>query len=204
MIDRHTELNVSRETLEKLEIFADLLIKWNPKINLVGKSTINDLWNRHVRDSIQICEILDENVAHWADFGSGGGFPGLVVAILGSESKNPAKTTLVESDQRKAAFLRTVIRETEISANVIVNRIETVPALGVDVVSARALADLPALLGFADLHMQHSGTAIFPKGKKWKSEVELARASWNFTYEAIQSITEPEAVVLKIRGITRV
>ncbi len=110
-----TSLNVSRETYERLEIFADLLMKWNPRINLVAKSTIGSLWERHIRDSLQLLQLLDAPVPIWADLGSGGGFPGLVVAIVAAETGNPATTTLVESDQRKATFLRTVLRETGVA-----------------------------------------------------------------------------------------
>ena len=197
-------LNVSRETFQRLEIFAKLLIKWNPRINLVAKSTINTLWERHIRDSLQLLQAIDGPVPLWADLGSGGGFPGLVIAIVAAETGNPTAVTLVESDQRKVTFLRTVLRETGVSANVIAERLEAVAPLRADILSARAVADLSTLLGFAERHLAPGGTCLFQKGKNWKSEVQSARASWQFSYDAIQSKTESEAVVLKIKELSRV
>lgn len=197
-------LGVSRETSRKLEIYAALLEKWNPRINLVAKSTLADLWERHFRDSLQVFHLLNRPVLHWADLGSGGGFPGLVVAIAAAETGTPAQITLVESDQRKATFLRTVLRETGVKARVIAERIEQIQPLGADILSARALADLSTLLGFAERHLSPGGTCLFPKGKNWKSELQLAREAWHFSYEAIPSQTESQAVVLKIEGLTRV
>jgi len=197
-------LNVSRETFEKLDLFADLLQKWNPHINLVAKSTIGSLWDRHIRDSLQVSRIVEKEVAHWVDLGSGGGFPGLVVAILAVEAGNLGSVTLVESDQRKATFLRTVLRETETPGSVISQRIEEVEPLKADVLSARALAKLTTLLEFSERHLNEGGQCLFQKGKNWKSEVQSARTSWHFSYDAIQSQTESEAVVLNIRELTRV
>lgn len=197
-------LNVSRETFERLEIFADLLVKWNPRINLVAKSTISTLWDRHIRDSLQLSRILEHTAPVWADLGSGGGFPGLVIAITAAETGNPGQTILVESDQRKATFLRTVVRETGIKATVIAQRIEEVEPLQADVLSARALSDLSTLLGFASGHLAAEGRCLFQKGKTWKSEVQSARSLWQFSYDAIPSETDSEAVVLNIKGLSRV
>ncbi|MDQ2090305.1 16S rRNA (guanine(527)-N(7))-methyltransferase RsmG [Marimonas arenosa] len=197
-------LGVSRETFERLETYAALLEKWNRRINLVARSTLADLWERHIRDSLQVFRLLDHPARRWADLGSGGGFPGLVVAILAAETGNPAGTVLVESDQRKATFLRTVLRETGVSAQVIAERIEETSPLSADVVSARALADLATLLGFAGRHLSPGGLCLFPKGRNWKSELQLAREAWHFSYEAIPSQTESQAVVLKIEGLSRV
>lgn len=204
MIPETPPPGVSRETFERLKVFAALLAKWNPRINLVAKSTVDTLWQRHMLDSLQVLGSADHPVGHWADLGSGGGFPGLVVAIVGAETQSPARTTLVESDQRKATFLRTVLRETGISGTILSERIESVPPLGADVLSARALADLTRLLGFAERHLAQGGVCLFHKGKNWKSEVQTARETWHFTYDAIPSETESQAVVLKIKGISRV
>jgi 16S rRNA (guanine527-N7)-methyltransferase len=195
---------VSRETFERLKIYADLLVKWNPRINLVAKSTIDSLWQRHMADSLQVFHMPDHPVAHWADLGSGGGFPGLVVAIAAADTGSPGRITLVESDQRKAAFLRAVLRETGVPATVIAERIETLSPLAADVISARALADLSALLGLAQRHLAVGGTCLFHKGKNWQSEVQTAQETWHFSYDAIPSETESQAVVLKIKGISLV
>ena len=196
-------LGVSRETFERLTIYADLLTRWNPRINLVSKSTLDDLWNRHIRDSLQLLHLPGRKIHQWADLGSGGGFPGLVIA-LATEPGRPETVTLVESDQRKATFLRTVLRETGTTAQVIAKRIEDTPPLGADILSARALADLTRLLAFAERHLSQGGTCLFPKGRTWKSELQSAQQAWHFSCEAIASQTESQAVVLKIEGLSRV
>ncbi|CUK09519.1 Ribosomal RNA small subunit methyltransferase G [Shimia thalassica] len=198
------QLNVSRETSEKLLLLSSLLEKWNPKINLVSKSSLKDLWMRHILDSAQIYELPPENAQNWVDIGSGGGFPGLVIAILSAENANSRKITLIESDQRKCAFLRTVLRETEVPATVLSERIEKADPQRADVLSARALADLSLLFEFSERHLGERGIALFPKGATWQKEVKLAQESWSFKYDAIKSKTEPEAVILKVGEIRRV
>ena len=175
------KLDVSRETFEKLEAFGELVRKWNPRINLVSKSSLEDLWTRHILDSVQVFN-LAEGSGVWVDLGSGGGFPGIVVSILNQEERH-FDVTLVESDQRKCAFLRTAIRELTLEASVKNERIEEVKSLNADVLSARALADLTKLLGFAELHLKPEGTALFPKGQSWQREGEEARLSWKLQPE---------------------
>ncbi|WP_294612946.1 16S rRNA (guanine(527)-N(7))-methyltransferase RsmG [Roseovarius sp.] len=199
----NSALDVSRETKERLEVYAELLRKWNPKINLVSKATIEDLWWRHIEDSAQVYGLVPHPVDHWADIGSGGGFPGLVVAIIALERGSPQRTTLVESDSRKCAFLRTVIRETGANASVLNDRIEALPPMGVNVLSARALGSLDLLLSFAERHLGDGGTAIFPKGVNWEKELLEAQSKWNFKYELVKSKTESGPVIMKIAGVSR-
>jgi len=196
--------DVSRETMERLELYAELLRKWNPRINLVSKTTIQELWTRHFLDSAQLIEIAPRVSGYWVDLGSGGGFPGLVLSIIGQERGLPRHVTLVESDARKAAFLRTVIREADLPARVINDRIENIPGLGADVVSARALADLSSLIGYADQHLLPGGTAIFPKGVRWEKELADAQSKWNFAHRLDKSITEDGPVILSVTGVSRV
>lgn len=202
--ERMAVLNVSRETLQRLEILADLLKKWNPRINLVSKSTIQDLWSRHILDSTQVYDIATPPIGHWLDIGSGGGFPGLVVALLAADTVHATKVTLIESDQRKCVFLRTVLRETGVQAEVISERIEQVAPRQANIISARALADLPMLLGFAERHLAPDGIALFQKGVTWEKELKEAQKSWSFNVEVIQSVTEPQAVILKVGELKRV
>ncbi|AUQ76166.1 16S rRNA (guanine(527)-N(7))-methyltransferase RsmG [Phaeobacter piscinae] len=194
---------VSRETYERLKHYEALVKKWSPKINLIAKSTLADVWDRHIVDSVQICQGIDFPQS-WLDIGSGGGFPGVVVAILAAERAPDCAITLIESDQRKCAFLRTAIRECGVKATVISERIEKVPPMAVDVISARALADLSTLLGFVERHLHQEGIALFSKGLQWKKEVDNARSQWQFDLKSTKSWTEPDAVVLEIRGVTRV
>ncbi|MHC0052037.1 16S rRNA (guanine(527)-N(7))-methyltransferase RsmG [Actibacterium sp. D379-3] len=197
-------LNVSRETLERLKTYEALLKKWNPAINLVAKSTLAEAWTRHFIDSAQIFDCAPQDVRHWADLGSGGGFPGMVIAIMAAQRAPDMAVTLVESDQRKATFLRTVAREVGVAVNVIAARIEEVPPLGADVVSARALAPLSVLLGFAERHLTPDGRAIFLKGANHAHEITEALASWRFEVQKIPSRTDPQAVILSIGGLAHV
>ncbi len=196
--------NVSRETAERLATYAARLREWNPRINLVSKSSLDDLETRHFADSLQLFSLAAHPVRHWVDVGSGGGFPGLVIAIRAMEAGSPSRVTLIESDQRKAAFLRTVIRETAAPAVVLCDRIETAPPQHADVVSARALTDLSQLLDYAARHLDPNGVCLFPKGATWQKELPAARARWHFDLEATKSLTDADAVILQIKGIARV
>lgn len=198
------DVSVSRETVERLDIYASLLEKWNLSINLVAKSTIAELWTRHFLDSAQILDLAEPDSHHWVDLGTGGGFPGLIIAILSSEIRPEMHITCVESDLRKATFLRTVIRETGLFAEVISERIENIEPLSADIVSARALASLDKLLEFTHLHLKPSGTAFFLKGAGFREEVEAARAHWGFSMHTVQSKTDTQATILKLGDLQRV
>ncbi len=196
-------LNVSRETIRRLEIFARLLGKWNNSINLVSSVSLADLWARHIADSIQVFRAAP-GARQWLDLGSGGGFPGLIVAILAVDEAPDLMVSLIESDHRKAAFLRTAARESGADCQVISARIEKTPEKQADIVSARALADLTTLLEYAQRHLKSTGTALFPKGVGWKKELISARRQWRFHVDVIESQTKPGAVILKIKGAVRV
>ncbi len=198
------DLDVSRETMDRLTTFERLVQKWNKSINLVSRNSAADLWMRHIQDSMQVSALVPKELNSWSDLGSGGGFPGLVVAILAKENFPMRHVTLIESDQRKSAFLRTAIRELDLSAQVITQRIETASPQHAEVISARALADLPTLLGFFERHAKETCIGLFQKGKTWEKELEDARHRWSFTVEVIKSVTESEAVILKVSEVTRV
>nr|WP_045685834.1 16S rRNA (guanine(527)-N(7))-methyltransferase RsmG [Roseovarius sp. BRH_c41] len=195
--------DVSRETQERLKVYADLLVKWNPRINLVSKASLDQMWTRHFADSAQIYDLAPHPVEHWVDLGSGGGFPGLVVAVLAQETGSPRRMTLIESDARKAAFLRVVVRETGAAATVLNERIETAEPQAATVLSARALADLDGLLAFAERHLTAEGVALFPKGATWEIELKAAQRKWRFDYQLAKSVTETGSVVFAITGVAR-
>lgn len=196
--------DVSRETLERLDLYADLLRRWTRRINLVSKGTVEALWDRHFADSAQLLPLVPPSARRWTDLGSGGGFPGLVIAVLAAETHPDLHVTLIESDRRKAEFLRTVARETGIGTEVIVGRAEEVPGTEADVVSARALAPLTALLPLVDRHLAPGGTALLPKGAGHRRERAEALETWAFDCDNIPSRTDPGAVILKIGDIRRV
>ncbi|WP_424930328.1 16S rRNA (guanine(527)-N(7))-methyltransferase RsmG [Amaricoccus tamworthensis] len=198
-------LNVSRETLEKLEIYLATLKKWNPRINLVSKTTISEAWNRHFVDSLQIFDLASTTFGweSWCDFGSGGGFPGLVVAIAASDRKQHTQVTLIESDQRKCTFLREVARACDVAVTIKNVRIEEVPALGSCVVSGRALASLTKLLEFSEKHRDPDGICLFHKGQSVHKELEEALQNWKLDYKLHPSLTDDGASIVEIGAFQR-
>jgi 16S rRNA (guanine527-N7)-methyltransferase len=196
-------LNVSRETFAKLREFEALVRRWNSAINLVSKATLADLWSRHIVDSAQVFSLYPPKAQCWVDLGSGGGFPGLVVAILAQGMKPDLRVTLVESDLRKATFLRQASQALGVPVTVRTERIESLAPQSADVLSARALASLADLLGYAERHLRADGLAIFPKGARWAEELAQARTMWAFDLDSRQSLSEAEAAILEIRNIHR-
>ncbi|MCC1492454.1 16S rRNA (guanine(527)-N(7))-methyltransferase RsmG [Cognatishimia sp. F0-27] len=191
-------MNVSRETSERLEHVLALLNRWNPTINLVSKASLSDARERHIKDSMQVFDHAPSKPTNWVDLGTGGGFPGLVCAILALEKSPEIRFTFVESDTRKCTFLRTAIRETGVQATVLSRRIEDLEPLNADVVTARALAPLTTLLRYADRHMLKTGRGLFPKGKSWREECNEAKESWRFEMQSHKSKTNADAVILEI------
>jgi 16S rRNA (guanine527-N7)-methyltransferase len=189
---------------ERLHRLAALVARWNPRINLVAPGTLSDLATRHVGDSAQLLPLAPEGARHWADLGAGGGFPGLVVAALAADSRPGLRVTLVESDARKAVFLRQAAREMGLDVAVCDARAETLAPLGADVVSARALAPLPRLLPLVARHLAPGGIALLMKGQGWEAEVEAARAQgWRFAHQALPSATDPAARILRLQAPAR-
>ena len=195
-------MNVSRETRADLEEFADQLLHWSRSINLVSCHDHSQVWTRHIEDSLQITQFVAQ-CASWLDFGSGGGFPALPLAIWAKHHQPGVTFTLVESDARKSTFLRQMIRLFDLQASVMTSRIEHIEALQYDVISARALADLPTLLAYADPHVHADSTAIFPKGRRFQEEIDEARRHWRFDVDAVQSLTDKEARILVIKNLER-
>ena len=198
------EFGVSRETMERLDIYAALLKKWNTAINLVSRGTLATLWSRHFFDSAQIFKLTDRQGGHWVDIGSGAGFPGMVVALIAKDVALDFRFTFVESDQRKCAFLRSVSRETKTTVTVLSDRIEVIAPLRADVISARALAPLKDLLAHADRHLKADGQAIFLKGATYRAELEEALESWTFRSDEYPSKTDETGIIVNLGEIQRV
>ena len=197
-------LNVSRETFGRLLWLEAEVKKWNKAINLIGRSSVEDMWKRHVLDSAQIFELLPNDSRRWADLGSGGGFPGLVIAVLALERAQKLETILVESDGRKAVFLRHVVQELALRATVRSDRIEDTPTIGADVVSARALASLGTLCWMAFRHLGPNGVALFQKGASYGAELKDCSESWSFDLKIRPSRTDENAVILEVGGLMHV
>lgn len=191
--------SVSRETIEKLEIYISLLQQWNKKINLVSQQGMDQVWKRHVYDSFQLIRYLDSSVKSIADLGSGGGFPGLILAL-----STDIPVILIESDMRKTIFLREVLRQTKTQATVLCQRIENVNAISADVVTARALTSLTQLLKFSKNILNKNGYCLFLKGRSVNLEIEEAQKDWKINYKTFSSQTNADGVIVKINQFERV
>jgi 16S rRNA (guanine527-N7)-methyltransferase len=205
-IDFKNAFSVSRETLDRLKIYESLLLKWQKTINLVAPSTLTQIWQRHFADSAQLVALAPSEARIWADLGSGAGFPGLVVAILLAPDRS-TRVALVESDSRKAAFLREVARAVTVTVDIFPTRIELAPTRfnlpEVDVISARALAPLDRLLELTAPLMNPATTALFMKGRDVSKEVELAEKQWKFDITLTPSQTDAEASIVALTKLQR-
>jgi len=192
---------VSRETIGKLLAYESLLRQWQKTINLVAPSTLDDIWGRHFADSAQLLALAPAGAKRWLDLGSGAGFPGLVLAILLAE-RGGATMTLIESDSRKAAFLREVARKTGAPVDILCERIEkSATQTKVDVITARALAPLPRLLDLAAPHFSDDTVGLFLKGREAQAEIDAALKRWDFTVALHPSETDSESRVVEVRAL---
>ena len=185
---------VSRETLGRLQRYAELLRAWNERVNLVGKGTLADLWRRHMLDSAQLFPLVPEGARVLVDLGSGAGFPGLVLAAMGVPVVH-----LIEADSRKCAFQREAARAMGIAATVHNTRIEAAPLIEADIVTARALATLDQLLDVASRFTNERTICVFPKGRTAQDELTHARKRWTIDASLVPSRSDPEGSVLLIR-----
>ena len=191
--------DVSRETLVQLQRYVDVLQRWAPRVNLIGPSTLDDIWRRHILDSAQLWPHLPDNSKTLVDFGSGAGFPGMVLAIMGVPDVH-----LVESNQRKCVFLREVARAAGVNVTVHASRIEALTPFPVDVVTARALASLPILLEYAEPFLKSNTICLFPKGQRVNEELTETQKRWNITHDVFYSLTDPTGGIVRLEAISRV
>lgn len=190
---------VSRETADRLDSFLSLVLTWNRTINLVGRQDEAQLRHRHLDDSLALLPYLPPTFERAIDLGSGGGFPGLVLAIATNRPFD-----LVESDQRKAAFLREAARITAAPATIHAARIESVRLPPAPVVTARALAALPTLLAWATPLLAPGGVCVFPKGRTADQELTEAQLQWHMRVEQWSNPLAPDACILRLSEISRV
>ena len=190
--------NVSRETYDKFKLFEETLIKWQRSINLISKSTINDIWFRHLLDSSQLYPFISKTKGNILDFGSGAGFPGLVLAIMGHK-----KICLVESDQKKCTFLREVAMLCEIEVSIFNTRIENLEYKDVDLIMSRALAPLSKLIDYVELFIDKSPSSkksfpnmLFLKGKSYKNEISDLQKNKKLFFHEYPSITDKYGKIL--------
>ncbi len=194
--------NVSRESLERLEAYVSLLLTWQQKINLIGSSTVDQVWQRHVGDALQLLPLMAPNIRSIVDLGSGAGIPGLIIAVVAGI---PAH--LYESNGKKAAFLREAIRHTGATATVYQRRIETVrdpERPEADLVLARALAPLAQLLDYAEPFLAAGATGLFHKGRNIDTELTAANGHWKLLYTLHPSVIDSHGVILEVKEALRV
>ncbi len=191
-------IDVSRETLERLTLYLELLCRWQRAINLVGPATLADPWRRHLLDSAQLMAHLPAAAGPLVDLGSGAGFPGMVLAVMGVP-----EIALIEADRRKAQFLREVARATGAAVTVHDDRIERLTGWPAAVVTARALAPLPRLLPLAERFLTADSVCLLLKGPALARELIDAGKSWHMVPEMFPSLSAPSGIVLKLRGVGR-
>jgi 16S rRNA (guanine527-N7)-methyltransferase len=189
---------VSRETLARLEAYADLLTRWSARINLVGRDTLADLWRRHILDSAQLYPLVPGSARSLIDLGSGAGLPGLVLSILGVVG-----VEVIEADSRKSAFLREAARVTSAEVTIRPCRIRAVPPHPADVVTARACAPLDRLLDLAERFVTPHTLCLFPKGERFQQELTEARKRWTMSASVEQSLSDRRGVILRLQQVTR-
>lgn len=190
---------VSRETLDRLEAYAALLLRWNQKINLIGRDSERDIWRRHILDSAQLAPLIPASARSLADIGAGAGLPGLILSILNT----PATIHLIESDQRKAAFMREAARITQASVIIHEKRVEQVSLPAQDVIVARACAPLDKLLAMAEKLISIHTLCVFPKGARVEQELTAARARWNMKARLVPSRSDPLGRILVLTEVAR-
>lgn len=205
--------SVSRETSDRLETYANLLRQWQKAVNLVAPSTLSLIWQRHFADSAQLLDLAPPEAARWVDLGSGGGFPGLVLAILLADPRwapLSRQMTLVESDTRKGAFLREVVRQTglgatPVSVDIVSARIENMTTHdrleSTDVITARALAPLERLFSLSAPLFGARSVGLFLKGREVQREIEAARGHWDFAVDLVASRTDTDGRIAVVTGL---
>lgn len=194
-----TALNVSRETLTRLQNFRALLNDWSTKINLIGPKELGRFWRRHAFDSAQLLSVAPDAV-RWIDAGAGAGFPGIVIAC-GLAGRPDAEVVLVESIAKKCGFLQAAIEALEIPARVENTRVESLRPFEVDVFTARALADLPTLLSYARPYLERGAIGLFPRGERAEEELTLIANTKRLRCQLIQSRSDPRGRIVKVEAL---
>jgi len=192
--------HVSRETLSRVSAYLSALDAWRERINLIGPGEGRHLWRRHVLDSLQLLDQIGPNDKLVADLGSGAGFPGLALACA-LVDRAGTSMTLVEKSPRKSEFLKAAIIAVGLPAQVLTQRVEEAPESQFDVVTARALAPLPKLLGYAHAWLKPSGKALLMKGRDAVAELTMARKSWTFDLSTRASLSSPEGQILTVSDL---
>lgn len=190
--------------MSDLKAFRELLADWSGKMNLVGPSALAEFWRRHAFDSAQLLDLAQPDEKVWADIGAGAGFPGVVLAIR-LKGQSHARVHLIESLAKRCRFLSEVVSALDLPAQVHNARAEDLRLTGIDIVTARATAPLPKLLGYAAPLLKKRGArGLFPKGREAEAELAEARKTWTFEASMTESRSDPSGRILSIERLARV
>ena len=195
------EIGVSRETCEKLHCYYGLLLEWNKKINLVSRKSIYSSWPRHFLDSAQLWRFAQKHTQRWLDFGSGAGFPGLVIGVVAQELKPKTEVILVEKNKKKVLFLKDVAQKLSLNVTILWGKVEEIEPLKADVISSRAFGPLRLLIEISYMHKNSRTISIFPKGKSFEREIQDSLKQWKFDVNKVDNILEKNSSILEIRNI---
>ncbi len=192
-----SDYGVSRETIERFLAYQAILTKWAPRINLVGASTLGSFWDRHILDSAQILPLARAEARSWVDFGSGAGFPGLVIAAL-VQPLNGGQVTLIEASTKRCGFLREAARAMQVQVDIINDKLENVKPRPVDIITARAFTALDRLLAYAEPWQGPQTQALFSKGEEVSSELAQASTNWLFKSTIHPSLSDARGCIIEI------
>ena len=194
-----SQYNVSRETVQKLHEFVELLTSWNQKMNLVSRNSLDCVWERHVLDSVQLIKYIPTSITHLLDIGSGSGFPAVVLAILMQEKIPEAKVTMVESIAKKTMYLKDVCGKLNLdNANIINSRVESISMPAADIITARAVASLDILCGYTAKIGSNKTESLFLKGRSYETELAEAQKNWKFDLQVCPNKYCDDGVILKL------
>ena len=191
-----SRFNLSKTQVEKIDFFLDSIIKHNKHTNLIGKSTIQNIWDRHVLDCLQLTKHISNKELKILDLGTGAGLPGILLSITGHQ-----KVLMIDSVKKKTDFVKKIIEELSLSATVQNKRIEKGPISQHDIIVSRALAPLVKLITYARMYYNKNTTSLFLKGRNVNSEIEIAMNAFSFDLEKIKSLSFGDGCVLKIKNI---
>ncbi|MDR1693720.1 MAG: 16S rRNA (guanine(527)-N(7))-methyltransferase RsmG [Lactobacillaceae bacterium] len=195
--------NVSRETISELRAYEASLKEWQSKLNLVSRASLEDAWNRHFLDSMQLYKLIPDDAKVIYDFGSGAGFPGMVLAIMLKNRTPYLNINLIESIGKKTVYLNEVKKITRTNVNIINDRVENIKPQTADVITSRAMASLDKLLGYVERFCGKKTKCIFPKGRSYQNEVEEAKKLWKFNLEVLENEQSDEGVILVVTNISK-
>ena len=195
---------VSRETITSLVKYENYLIKSNKTLNLIGKSTINEIWLRHFLDSAQVIDFIDKNTSSLIDLGSGAGFPGLIIAILAKDRKIHLKVKLIEKSPKKASFLREIVNYLNLNVEVLnINALTHAKKFEADLIVARAFKPLKIILRFLDKNTENWKKVFLFLGKTGQDELLQASKSWHIKYKQRMSVTSNDSIIIEINKLTK-